>query len=175
MAFTFNNRYEVRHKLDTSEDTAVFLAYDTLKSIEAYVKVVLFPAAQSDFCWKQLFVYYTHTFSWLQKLNFPGVYTTTDFGQVTLAQDDSLFPDSQGKTACYFATPRPESASLLGEGDGNNTQQVIENILRLLPLLSFLHDKGIFHYGISPYNIVVGEQIGLLEVGVIPPGHSFFS
>ncbi len=176
-AKVFNNRYEIQQKIEHSENSCLFLAYDTLRSIDSYLKIFFLPDIEKQLYWNQLSVYYTHSFTWLEKLQYPGVHLVTDFDRVVLSEENGLLPLEEKKQACYFATEKikEEAPLILQEME---TEELIQVILKLIVPLSSLHGKGLFHYSLSPYTITYckeNKRVGLVEAGVVPPGHSFFS
>lgn len=166
-----NNRYEVKETLYKSENSLLYLTYDNLKSANMYLRVLLFPNINCNL-WKQVLVFYRNYYAWLQKLTCPGVEIASDFGHTLLKNSSSGYEDTH---CCYFATPARGNQRLLAN-DNSEMEKLVVYIGKVLAILPVLHGKRVFHYSISPYNILVDENdnVSLLDVGLIPFGHCFF-
>ncbi|WP_372367582.1 sigma 54-interacting transcriptional regulator [Candidatus Uabimicrobium sp. HlEnr_7] len=168
-----NNRYEVKETLYKSENSLLYLTYDNLKSTSMYLRVLLFPQITRQNLWKQVLVFYRNYYNWLQKLTCPGVEVASDFGHTLIKNPAARYEDTY---ACYFATPLSNNQRLLAN-DNSNVEELVTYIGKVLAILPVLHGKRVFHYNISPYNILIDEDdnVSLLDVGLIPLGHSFLS
>lgn len=167
--FTIDNKYEIKETLYKSKDSLLLLAFDTLKSTEVYLRVILFPETTTENCWKQILAYYRNCYLWLQQLACPGVEVATDFGHIILKSTfTSLSYDAR---ACYFATSVGNKKHLLSQSTQDVTK-IVHYISKVLEILPLLHGKKIFHCNLSPYSIAIdtNDNITLLDVGITPLG-----
>ncbi len=141
---------------------------------------------QPESFWQNLLPYYQRLVAWLQELRLDFICPPSDWGETAIPPEQNLpvveawqkiLAAGKGR-GIYFVYRLSEGWQLLSLA--NRTGDYLSSwVSAILQALSWLHERGILSYQLSPWTILCrqhGErwQLALLQVGVVLPGHLAF-
>ncbi|NUM34403.1 MAG: sigma 54-interacting transcriptional regulator [Candidatus Brocadiae bacterium] len=178
-------RYLIEKEIASTGNSILFLAYDSLKEKEVLLTNAVFPALGKPEK-SGLHAYYEGLESNFAKFSWEFLCPFSDFYETSFSKLSSLEKQSitnrlpglsllHDSTIFSFVSSPLNEEKILGEISAANKPDWKKYFLYTLQALSYLHEKGIYYYNMSPFSILYKEErVCLANVGIVPPGHLYF-